>query len=406
MSKFGQWLSKTFMTEEKYAAYKARTDAKAAQAKANVEALLRSRDPDYQSVSKGLSSSSSLDDMLKIYDDGVKQKGSPLADLFAKWTGNGLTTAQMATNALNVAEAERQRQFEERLSNTQYQRGVADMQAAGLNVGMMYGGNASPASTPSGATATAVPADNGMPFQDLLSLLSFPMQMAQMKANVDNTVAATRKVSSETSLNDVELQWRERTLDARVKSAELLNQHTEAEIKQIDSSRSLILANMKESIARTQSEYERIFLIRSEKALQDANAKQILALLPYNELLLQAQTDNQRASALASYVHAMYEQRLIDRGYIEQQIDSMRKQASAALTSAAASMKSAKANETMAGVNAALQGFKESVYTGRVWNPSDYSGVNKYLAKGLNGFTAAVSTFATAIGGPLSGLLH
>lgn len=406
MSKFGQWLSKLFMSKEQYAAYKADSDAKAAQSKANAEALMRARDPDYQTVTKGLSSSSSLDDMLKIYDDGVKQKGSPLADLFAKWTGNGLTTAQKAANALNVAEAERQRQYEERLSNTQYQRGISDMQAAGLNPGMMYGGNASPASTPSGAAGSAVPADNGMTFQDLLGLLSFPMQMAQMKANVDNTVAATKKVSSETSLNDVELQWRERTLDARVLSAELLNRHTDAEIKQIEDSRSLIMANMKESIARTQNEHERTFLIRAEKALQDANAKQILALLPYNKLLLEAQTLDQKASALSSYVHAMYEQRLIDRGFIEQQIDSMRKQASAALTSAAASMKSAKASETMAGVNAALQGFKESVYTGHVWDPNQFSGVNKYLAKGLNGFTAAVSTLATAIGGPLSGLLH
>lgn len=53
-----------------------------------------------------------------------------------------------------AAEAEKQRQWEEHMSNTAYQRGSADMEAAGLNPAMMYsGGGGGGASTPHGAAA-------------------------------------------------------------------------------------------------------------------------------------------------------------------------------------------------------------------------------------------------------------
>lgn len=63
---------------------------------------------------------------------------------------------QAAQNRFNAEEAQKSRDWQEYMSNTAFQRQVTDMQSAGVNPALMYGGaGSSGASTPSGSTATS-----------------------------------------------------------------------------------------------------------------------------------------------------------------------------------------------------------------------------------------------------------
>lgn len=114
-------------------------------------------------------------------------------------TGGAISNAKGVSeaNQINIQEAQKNRDFQERLSNTAYGRAMKDMREAGLNPMLAFdkGG----ASTPSGSQATVQPVRKG----DIAAGLANSAKTAlQLSAEIPNIKSQTASNTSTAVLNE------------------------------------------------------------------------------------------------------------------------------------------------------------------------------------------------------------
>lgn len=103
---------------------------------------------------------------------------------------------QQQTNQMQAQMMQQQQGFQERMSNTAYQRASADMTAAGLNPMMMFS-SGSAASTPPGASPSPN-VKSGLDADAVQKAVSTGVQVKVANATIDNLVEQNAKIKAET----------------------------------------------------------------------------------------------------------------------------------------------------------------------------------------------------------------
>lgn len=208
-------------------------------------------------------------------------------------TGSGLTAAEKATNQFNSEEADKQRQWEEQMQNTAYQRQVADMQKAGINPALAMS-NGQP-SIPSGASAQATsPSMSGISMSDLMQLFLIPGQRKLLDAQAKATLAGADKSRAEIG-----------EIEGRTEQLRLINayypQVTEAQLDKYASELGLTRGQIRKANLESA-------LLVTDNIIKRAEADHASAFYKARVEYQEAQTKEAKANAAASAARAAWDE--------------------------------------------------------------------------------------------------
>lgn len=250
---------------------------------------------------------------------------------------SGLTTTQKEQNAFeqHLTDQAYERQMD--ADNTKYQRSVADMQAAGINPMMAVSAGVTGPSVQSGSAGSPV-GNSSNPFAANLGglidvarmnqdykLRSRELDIQEKAVEADNVLKQQQAAESAGRLHGIELDnaVKSASLDADIEARRLQNALTRGRIREIDAKIEEIKASAQDHL--------------SKSVLNEASVHQIMALLPYQERLMDAQTAEARQSAEYAAMCTLYQQGLIENGYIEALVREQNASATASETNAAVS---------------------------------------------------------------------
>lgn len=203
-----------------------------------------------------------------------------VSSLLNKVTGAGLTGAEKEANAFTAQQTQAQMDFQERMSNTAYQRQVTDMQNAGVNPALMYGNGASGASTPSGASGTSVSPSAS----DIVGLLGQIQNMYLLKAQRKNIEAQTKE-------REKNVQVMESAIKSNLANIEVMRANANKIGLEGDA---LAIANSYLDREKSlQLEYQQLGIDKASAEIDEINAK-VEKLSNENKKLLQEISESQQ----------------------------------------------------------------------------------------------------------------
>lgn len=257
-------------------------------------------------------------------------------------TGANLTGAEKQQNAFNAQQAQLNRDWQEEMSNTAFQRQAADMQAAGINPALMYGvAGSSGASTPAGNAASGSAHSGNL--GDVLQMLSFGKQLKNLdlqnknlQKDIDSKDTDIRKreqdileSKSRENLNNIEAHWRDQLNAAREASelarADYYKSHgklSDEQRKYVAQERYNLQANLELMREKVKTEKAQQLVLKSREVVNYANAGEINALIPFKKKLMDAQSGNQLYQGTLAYVNALYKEQFIDDRYVDALVDA------------------------------------------------------------------------------------
>ncbi len=144
------------------------------------------------------------------------------------------------TNAANLAIAQNQMDFQERMSSTSFQRQMADMEAAGMNP--MLAANQGGASTPGGA---------GIPAQNVLAeTVSSAVQAQRAFAEIQNLKATNKNLVTQNKLLDMDSElrfWQKETARNKNTAFALEHELTDPALQLLRNTKSGIVKGFKDA---------------------------------------------------------------------------------------------------------------------------------------------------------------
>lgn len=243
----------------------------------------------------------------------LNKHGNTLSNIFGstvnKYTGAGLTGAEQEANQFTSEQSELANERDVFNYQHRYQWEVQDMQKAGLNPALLYGGSSGSGSVPSAPAGSSVSPIAG---SDPISAI---MDLALLKANIENIKADTRQKQAGAVGQEITNTNLDAQMKAAIQSTLATAEHTsmealyknlliqyglpEAEVNRVLKDIEVGSSN----ISRNEAESE---LARSSTALNEVRKKIDLDKLPYELQSISASARADRARALVDEFRSAY----------------------------------------------------------------------------------------------------